>query len=236
MNIAIFESVTTDDHINALKEESEKYTGLYVDMNNAPERKYVKEKAEEINKLLKQVDRKRIDLSKEYKIKVEAEASDIKERLEIANLPFTLLIDEHKAERKKILDAEKARVDAIEQAEKLEQDHEMALLINKTFEYDRATAIQQEKEAEALRVAEREEYAKEQVIIAEERQKQLIKAQERDKINQENARLANKEHVRNINNSILEAMLQSTTLPREQLKLIIRAIARNEIPNVKISY
>lgn len=71
MDIAIFKEITTNDYLKELKVESEKYTGLYVDMEDAPQRKYVKDKAHDINQLLKKIDRKRIDASKEYKIKVE---------------------------------------------------------------------------------------------------------------------------------------------------------------------
>lgn len=147
MEIAIFTELTTNDHLNELKAESEKYTGLYVDMNIAKERKYVKDKAADIKSLLGKVERLRIDATADYKIKVEAEAADIKERLEIANLPFTLLIDEYAVERKKILDAEKAEKLAIEIAVKLEADHEFALLIND--KHDNEKALEQTRLAQA---------------------------------------------------------------------------------------
>lgn len=208
MEIAIFTDLTTNEHLDQLKVESEKYTGLYVDMENAKERKYVKDKADGINQLLKKVERKRIDASKEYKIKVEAEAADIIERLQIANLPFTLLIDEYKEERKRILDAEKAEREAIELEVKIEADHEFALLMNDKFDNDKILAeqerikhedkLKEEGAIEARRITEeialenerrieqekkdaisRELLAKEQQAQAE---RDLAAAQEREKL------------------------------------------------------
>lgn len=228
MDIVIFKDLTTSDHIKELKLEAEKYTGLYVDMNEPEQRKYVKEKADNINQLLKKVDRKRIDAAKEYKILVEKEANSIVEDLKIANLPFTLLIDEYKAERKKILDDEKARKQAIIDAEKLELDHEMALLINKTYEYDKAESERIEKEKLAL-IKEEAENA------AAERQKQINKSIEQEKINAENARLTNLDHVREINNGILFVLLKNG-INEKDAKTFIRLAAKNEIPNLKINY
>ena len=53
MEIAIFESVIIDDALIELEAEGKKYEGLYVDMENAPERKYVKDKAALISGLKK---------------------------------------------------------------------------------------------------------------------------------------------------------------------------------------
>ena len=181
MNIILFNSITTNEQLDALKLESEKYTGLYVDMEDSKQRKYVKDKADHINQLLKKVDRKRIDSVKEFKLNVEAEAADIKERLEIANLPFTLLIDEHKAERKRILDKEKAEREAIELAVEIEAAHEFALLMNDKFDTDKIKAEQERKQheeeikAEAIKEqaaqAERDRIA---AIEREEQQKQEL--------------------------------------------------------------
>ncbi|MCP4987608.1 MAG: hypothetical protein GY928_16580 [Colwellia sp.] len=236
MNIAIFKEITTDDYLAELKEESEKYTGLYVDMNNAPERKYVKEKAELVSGLIKKLDRARIDKSKEYKQQVEKEAADIKEQLEIINSPFTLLIDGYKAERKKVLDAEKARKQAILDAEQLELDHELALFMNSTFEADRVKAIQEEREAEKARQIEREEYAAQQVKLAEERQIAQQRQAEQDRINEENARLANKEHCASLNRLALNNLIDSCELNPEQARSVVRAIIKNKISNVTINY
>jgi hypothetical protein len=228
MSIVIFKDLATNEYINELKLEAEKYTGIYVDMNEPEQRKYVKEKAELINGLLKKVDRKRIDAAKEYKQAVEKEAASLVEDLKIANLPFTLLIDEYKAERKKILGTEKARKQAILDAEQYELDHEMALLINKTFEFDREQELKAQAEYEnQLRInAEK---------AAKERQKQLAEAQERDRINAENARLANVEHVRSVNNAALSDLIE-LGLTENNAKVVVKAIAKKLISNITINY
>lgn len=136
MNIVIFNKLTTSEELAELQVEAEKYTGLYVDMHKPEQRKYVKDKAAHIGQLLKKVDRHRIDASAEYKRAVEKEAASLSESLKIANLPFTLLIDEYTAERKKVLDAEKARKAAIDLANQIESDHEIALLMNDKFDSD----------------------------------------------------------------------------------------------------
>lgn len=230
MDIVIFDGITTSDALEQLKLESEKYTGLYVDMNEPEQRKYVKEKAESINQLLKKLDRARIDTSKNYKIQVEAEAADIKERLEIANLPFTLLIDEHKAERKKILDAEKARKQAILDAEQYELDHEMALLMNKTFEFDREQELkaQQERDDEIRRQA---------TIDAEERAKSKAAHAEAVKAKEEGDRLANIEQVRGVNNDVLHDLMQlDLFIEEDDAKKIVVALAKNKISHTTINY
>ena len=236
MEIQIFKEITTSDYLAELKAESEKYTGLYVDMDNAPERKYVKEKAELVNGLIKKLDRARIDKSKDYKQLVEKEAASIKEQLEIINSPFTILIDEYKAERKKILDAEKARKQAILDAEQLERDHELALFMNSTFEADREKARQEEIETEKAREIEREEYAAQQVKLAEERRAALLDAEKQGAINAENARLANLEHCASINRLALNNLIDLCGLTPTQAKDVVRAIIKNKISNVKINY
>jgi len=276
MDIVIFKDLTTSDQIQELKKEAEKYTGLYVDMNEPEQRKYVKEKADLINQLLKKVDRKRIDAVKEYKLAVEKEAASITEDLNIANMPFTLLIDEHKAERKKILDAEKARKQAILDVEQYEIDHEIAILMNVKFEADKAQAEREKSEYEAKLKADaikeqaaqaerdriaaqaREEQQKQALIDAENNRIAYAKAAEEKRINdieaakqaeiqrqeqekqriadEEAERLANIEHLKRINNEALDSLLNVTTLPVQQLKMIIRAIAKKEISHIKINY
>lgn len=211
MEIQIFKDLTTEDIIAGLEVESKKYEGLYVDMNNAPERKYVKEKAALISDILKKLDRARIDKSKEYKILVESEAKNIKQRLEAANLPFTALIDKHKQERAEALAKEKAEREARDLAIQKEADHEAAIMEDKVRAFEKAEAERLEKEsieqqkAEAARIAkensEREareaiEKAEAQSLAAiqreidakkqaEESEKLRIEAVERQRINDE---------------------------------------------------
>ena len=236
-NIVIFSELTTNDKLSALKVESEKYDGLYVDMNEPEQRKYVKEKADGINQLIKAVDKKRIAESKRYKVEVEAEAADITERLQIANLPFTLLIDEHKAERKKILDAEKARKDAIILTEKLECDHEFALLMNSQFDNDKMQLerdrIEYEKELKAQAVKEaNEQLEKErQEIIEREKsakaaqaQAELDKeaAQKREKLAAEQAIEQRKQDAINAESSRLQAVENERLAGIERERVILQ--------------
>lgn len=209
--VQIFKDITTEDILIGLEAESEKYTGLYVEMNNAEERKYVKDKASGIAELLKKLDRARIDKSKEFKASVEAEANGIKLRLEKANEPFTLLIDEHKAARAKILADKKAAEDRKQALIDFENDHEFGLLMNVKFDADakEAARIQAErddqlkleaaadaerrlKEVEAQRVADQEKAAQD-LIDAEARRLEGI---ETAKAIAENAELQRLEAIR----------------------------------------
>ena len=172
MEIAIFNEVATGECIEALKAEGTKYAGLYVDMNDPKQRKYVKDNASHIKELKKKVDRKRIDAVKEFKIQVEKQAASIIEDLNIANLPFESLIDEYAAERKIILDAEKADKESRERAAQLEIDHEFGLLMNDKFDSDKIgqeqARIAHEEKIRADAVAE----AKQDLINAENQAKE----------------------------------------------------------------
>ena len=229
MEIAIFESVLIESALTELEAEGKKYDGLYVDMGNAPERKYVKDKAAEINGLLKKIDRARIDASKNYKVEVEKQALAITTRLTDANSNFQVLIDDYNLERKKVLDAEKLRKQLILDAEQLELDHEMGLLINKTYEFDRAEAARIQ-DIELKRIMDAANKA------ADGRQKQaIIDSLQREK-NEENARLANKEHCSFVNNEVLCSLAESCNLTDEQAKAVVIAIAKNKIPYTAINY
>lgn len=228
MNIEIFKSLTTDDAIKQLEAEGEKYTGLFVDMSDKEARKYVKDQAVVISDLIKKVDRKRIDESKRYKAKVETEAKSIIDRLKIANEPYILLIDAHKAERAKILADEKRVVELRAAMAQKEDDHEMALLINKTFEFDKAeTARLAKEESERLRVD-----AEMQAAVNQER---INEKARQDTINAENAMLANVEHVRSVNVAILNSMI-AHGLPEAESKKFIATLARKELNQLTINY
>ena len=258
MNIDIFKDLTTAEQVNALIAESKTYDGLYVDMNNAKERKFVKDKADEINQLLKKVDRKRIDVAKEFKVSVESEAKLITEKLELANLPFTALIDEHKAERKKILDAEKAVADAKAAASQYLIDHEFGLLMNGKFDADmlelaveqlerdeklKTEAIEGEKNAR-LKAESDAKHAAEQAEIKRVKDVEDAKSAEIDRQKQEVLRVdierkkreANTAHLARVNNEILSAIVSNINIDDDTAKAIIKLIANNRIPHVKINY
>ena len=230
MKIEIFKAITTEGVIASIEENSEKYhKGFYADMNDRPQRVLVNASAKDIGDIIKQVERARIDISKANKIAVDKEAVEIIDRLKKANEPFTVLIDEYKAERKKVLDAEKAHKAAIELKAKIENDHELALLMNKTFEYDREQErLEQDKIKEDVRIeAER---------VAEAKLKMIAESKERMRLADENARLADKEHKRKINNEVLKDLINNCTLNEEQAKTVIMMIANNKISNTQINY
>jgi len=228
MSVVIFKDVTTEEVLCKLEEEGAKYKGLYVDMNNIDERRFVKKSAETINKLLKVVDRARIDKSRDFKNQVEKEAEAIRYRLEEANRPYTLLIDAHKKERDAILAEEKRKREAKELAEQIEKDHEFALLKDAQMVAER---VQREKEK-----AEYEEKLKSDAAAKAIADHKLEAEQkEQQAINEENARLADKENVRAKNNAALSALV-AMGVTDELGKEIVKAIAMSKIPNVYIKY
>lgn len=187
--IVIFKELTTNEYLDQLDIEAEKYSGLYVDMYKAEQRKFVKDKADLISTMLKKLERARIDKTKDFKLSVESEANRIKERLEAANVPFTALINEHKKARALELEREKQIQAAKDLLIKIEEDHENAITLDKIRTFEIQDAIrQQEERDEALRVEARAQAEREK-IAAEERAEQAeldkimaIEQARRDKI------------------------------------------------------
>ena len=184
MEVSIFNEITTNEILVDLEAEAKKYEGLYVDMDNKEERKYVKDKAVLISSLLKTLDRARIDKSKDYKILVESEAANIKGRLEDANKPFTLLIDEHKEKRAKELAKIKEIEDRKALAEQIEADHDSAIMEDKVRTFEKAEA---EKAAAELAEAQKAEVERLAKVAAELAAQELINKAELDKKEAEEA-------------------------------------------------
>ena len=184
--IKLFSGVTTEEVLKGLEVEAKEYEGLYVDMDNKPERKYVKDKAALISGMLKTLDRARIDESKNYKTLVEAEAASIKERLEEANKPFTLLIDEHKEKRAKELAKIKEIEDRKALAEQKEADHESAIMEDKVRTFEKAEAEKeaanqleaQRLEVERMAKAQAEQEAQAAIDLAESNRIEAIRREE----------------------------------------------------------
>jgi hypothetical protein len=160
MQITIFEEVTTSKVLAAFAEKAESYTDLYVDMNDKEQRRFVKKQAEEINSILKKLNRARIDKTKAAKDSIDDEFNAIVASLSKSNEPFTLLIDEYKAERKRILDAEKAEKARIEAYYQMGMDHEDAIKENELFDLrkekekrERATLYWYHAESDACGIA-----------------------------------------------------------------------------------
>ena len=229
MKITIFKEITTEGVIASIEENSKKYhEGFYADMENLPERTLVKKSAAEIGDIIKELKTSRIKITKANTAAVNKEHDAIVERLELANKPFTDLIDEYNVKRKKVLADEKRVVELKAAMVQKEADHEMGLLINKTFEFDKAEELRKKEELRHnLKVnAERE---------AAERQEKLNKSIEQDKINAENARLANKEHVRSVNRGILD-VLEENDIGTAVAMEVIKLAAKGLLPNLTINY
>ena len=228
MNIELFQEITTEGALRQLEEAGLKYSGLYVDMNNKDERKYVKDNAQLINDLLKKLDRSRIDKTKAYKLSVEAEAKAIRERLEAANLPFSMLIDAYKHERAQILAAEKAKTEAAALVLQIEADHEHALLMDKV-QASEAKEREQQRIVRDKKIAD--DAAEDALYNADQRQKAKDKAIELDRLKRE----SDKAHVSQVRTEAKLALIEAGC-DEKHAKNIVKLIHLGHIPNVSISY
>ena len=217
MNVTIFKDLTTEEKLVSMEAQASEYIGLYVDMDDLKQRKYVKDKESEIGSIRKALNTSRIKKVKDYTLQVKSEFDAIDARLAKANEPFTLLHDEYKAERVKVLAKEKAEREAVLMAEQKEIDHEFALLLDKSYLADKM-------EAEKIKVAEAEKLAAE--IAKREREREELETSKRIK---------NKEHVRNVNRSILVALL-SHDIDEGIARAMIALAAKGMLPNITINY
>ena len=239
MSIAIFKEVTTEEVLQSLEADGEKYTGLFVDMDNPAERKYVKDAASKISGMLKTLDRARIDKARDFKQAIEMEASSIKTRLEAANEPYTLLIDSHKEKRAAILAEKKAIEDAAELLIQIEEDHDSAVMEDKVRHFERleAARLQEDRDSkiasEAAENATRESEAKAE---REAKAKEDARLAEQARIDAEQAaREADTNHRRTINQEVL-ADLVATGMDTEIATRIIKLIVSGKIAHTSIKY
>ena len=238
MDVVSFKDLTTEDHLKKLEVEAEKYSGLYVDMDDKDQRIYVKDQAATITKLIKKINRARIDKSAEFKSNITAEADHVIGRLEKANERFTLLLVEYKGRRDKVLQAEKDRIKSIEDAQQLESDHELALLQYEKHKMDGAERARGEAERLSLEESariEREKRIAEQAAensrlaeIARRNTEELKVRRERE------ARQADHEPRRSVNCQVLAA-LKGAGITEEQAKSVIKVILSGHYP-VTINY
>jgi hypothetical protein len=228
MNVTIFTELTTTEKLDEITKESENYIGLYVDMSDPKQRKYVKDQAESIKLIRKDLNTSRIKKVKDYTAKAKKEFDGIDVILSDANSPFTLLIDGYADERKVILDKEKKRLCDIERAVQKEIDHEYAILLDKSYLADKM-------EAERIQLEHDENIR----LMAVERAGEVMRskiAYEKDLADrQEKARLADVEHVRHINRLILKEM-HGHGLPEKESIEFIKTIARKQIKELTINY
>ena len=229
MNIEIFKGITTEGVIKSIEENSAKYhEGFYADMDNLPERTLVKKSAADIGDIIKELKVSRIKITKANTAAVNKEHDAIVERLELANKPFTDLIDEYNVKRKKVLADEKRVVELRAAMVQKEDDHEMGLLINKTFEYDKSEELRLKEESDKAYRDQVQAEAEERAKSKEAHAKAVLKREEE-------ARAANKSHVGNVNRGALRDLMY-LGLTENNGKAVIAAISKNEISNITINY
>jgi hypothetical protein len=229
MSIVIFEEITTEEVLQALEAEGQNYTGLHVDMTDAPQRKFVKDAAANIKAMLKRLDSQRIIKTRDYRNEVEKEAAAIKQRLEDANAPFTLLIDSYAADCKKIRDDEKAIEDARSLAIEIEDNHEYALLMDAKVMTDKAEAEQAQKERDELIATEAASAA-----VAREKAAQAHRVATAK--HEQELRESDVAHRAKVNNDILNVLLGIEGVSLNIGKAVVIAACKNELPKVTINY
>ena len=235
MEIAIFKEITTEGVITSIEENSKKYNlGLVADMNNLPERTMVKKGAAEIGDIIKELKTSRIKITKESTAKINKEHDAIVSRLEIANKPYTDLLDAYNVVRKKELTVEAARKQAIIDLDVFNRDHEMALLTDENEMLRLANKAKEEEERAKQAIIDRDAYAAEQVKLAGERQEQAVIDAATKKTNDENARLADVKHVRTINRAVYMAFV-SVGLDNDSAKLATQALIDNKVTQTTIN-
>lgn len=183
--IALFEEITTEKALAAIEKDAALYDGMFVDMKDDKERKFVKTKASVITSLLKKLDRARIDKSANFKIQVEDEALKIKTRLQEANKPFTQLMDDYKDVRRVELEQEKQLQAAKDLAFQLPLDQVEAISMDKLFNFEKSELIREQKERDDLLTKE----ANERAIKAEQDKIDAAKQAKVDAANAEKQRL-----------------------------------------------
>lgn len=234
-NLVLFSDLTTDEKLAQLEADGEKYIGLYVDMDNDDERRYVKDQASEIKAMQKSLEEKRKALNKKRKADVDNEAAEIDRRLAKANEPLTKLIDEWNAERKRILDEEKRVQAEIELQAQIESDHDEAIQLNRLWDLEKVERERQ-REIERQQQADREKQiaeqaAKQALINAENARQAQLQQEENERLKRE----ADTEHKRKVNNSIL-AVLAENGIAEQDAITVITLAAKGLLPNTKINY
>lgn len=131
--------------------------------------------------------------------------------------------------------ADKARIEAeakaLAEQRRVEREKQEA---QEKAEREKREAV----EREARLIAEKEEAelrAQQAAVMERQRIERLQAAKEAAERKAEEARLANVEHMRSINQEILNKLC-AIGLDEGQAKAVITAIARNQIPNVSIKY
>lgn len=144
------------------------------------------------------------------------------------------------AEERARLEKEEAERKARLEAERVERERQELIKKQKEAE-ERAKRLEQEK----IEAAKREEERKKQVEIERKQAEERAREEERLRIQREKEREAaeaakreaNKRHKAKINNAAARAITESSPAITEELaRGIVTAIAKGEIPNVRIEY
>lgn len=180
----------------------------------------------------------REELERKERAEAEAEAARIeaqkeqmaKEAAELAQRQAQEEIDAQtrraaEAEREKAA-AEEARIAAEAKAERVAKEAEEAA--------KKAKILAEKEREEAERVASERAEREKLEAIEEDRRKR--EASERAERAAEEARAANLEHRKKINNGALKAIVKMSDVSDLDAKTIVEAIAKGQIPNVKIEY
>jgi hypothetical protein len=235
--------VTTEAILVDLEADAQKHIGLWVDMNNSQERKYVKDKAALGKSLIKKLDRSRIDQSAAHKLMLDTEAETIRLRLEDIISPYTVLINLHADEQKVIRDKAKARQDAIDLAFEIERDHDYALLMDAQVMRDKADAIQAQMDRDAIiatQAADLATQAADLVSQAADLARQKMQRQQEAKERAESAavaaRLADIENVSSVLRAAKEDLMLIEGVDEALAKSIVLSIRNNTIRNTYIKY
>ena len=228
MNIVLFNKVTTSEALAEITSESERNIGLYADLHDPEQRKYIKQEGEKISSVRKVLNEFRIKLVKDYTLSVNKEFNYADSVLIKAAEPITLLIDGYKSERKAALDAEKASKLAIENAAQKLIDHEFAILLDKSYLADKLAAEKaQADHDEAIRI----DATNRARLAAENAQKVTDAATALDAAN----RLADKNNVRVVQRAIFTGFINAG-LEKDAATKATQAIIDNTIPHITINY
>ena len=228
MNIVLFNKVTTSEALAEITSESERNIGLYADLHDPEQRKYIKQEGEKISSVRKVLNEFRIKLVKDYTLSVNKEFNYADSVLIKAAEPITLLIDGYKSERKATLDAEKASKLAIENAAQKLVDHEFAILLDKSYLADKLAAEKaQANHDEAIRI----DAANRARLAAENAQKVTDAAIALDAAN----RLADKNNVRVVQRAIFTGFINAG-LEKDAATKATQAIIDSTIPHITINY
>lgn len=99
-----------------------------------------------------------------------------------------------------------------------------------------ARAAQEKAEREAQEQRERAERAEKEAAEAEKRAQERAAAEKARKKAEDDARAADKEHRRSVNNKAAEAITQWTDLSIVEARKVVTTIAAGQIPHIKVEY